>query len=90
MNRMRMVLFDMANRMFGPYLATIHRILISAMGKQLQLCCMDRWGADRYVDTRQSPACKAQEAMLLLYRMTNKLQEGEPHIVRQPEATRAG
>jgi hypothetical protein len=31
MNRIRLVLLDMNNRIFGPYLAAIQRILISAM-----------------------------------------------------------
>jgi hypothetical protein len=31
MNRRCLVLFDMNNRIFGPYLAATHRILISAM-----------------------------------------------------------
>jgi Pex2 / Pex12 amino terminal region len=31
MNGMRLVLFDMNNRIYGPYLAAIHRILISVM-----------------------------------------------------------
>jgi hypothetical protein len=30
-NRIRFVLFDMQNKTFGPYLAAIHRILISVM-----------------------------------------------------------
>jgi hypothetical protein len=31
MNRMCLVLFDMNNRIFGPYWASIHRIPISVM-----------------------------------------------------------
>jgi hypothetical protein len=31
MNKMHLVLFDMQIRMFGPYLAAIHRILASVV-----------------------------------------------------------
>jgi hypothetical protein len=48
MNRVRLVLFDMNNRMDGPYLATIHRILISVMA-----------GCSRATDDHREPAALA-------------------------------
>jgi hypothetical protein len=38
MNRTRLVLLGMNNTTFGPYLAAIHRILISVMGETTLLC----------------------------------------------------
>jgi hypothetical protein len=36
MNRIRMVLYDINNSMFGPYLAAINRILISVVAATLR------------------------------------------------------
>jgi hypothetical protein len=57
MNRIRLILFDTSNRMFGLYLAAIDRILMSIMAgsaaddckRQQHDLCYHIWGVRRFL-----------------------------------------
>jgi hypothetical protein len=57
MNRIGLVLFDMTNRILGPYLTAIDSIIISVM------CGAARWGKRHVVLGRPAPEDSSTEGV---------------------------